>query len=223
MSAEYPPIGPPAQAARVAPGHYRSVRGQLTAGRVGSILVGSSWFVFLIGIVVAAAAGSGGILGGFVVLGCFVFLGGAITEVIGWFGLAGLPGQRAWALAIAILQIVICAWCLVGPFLIAASLRDLAGLVAFSVLLMGARTLLAGIGFLMRRGLAARVAGITFVLATVAWAVFGVGALDGIRGSPGFAAICAGLGTLTQAIAHLATGVYFAENRPIPVDISAFT
>lgn len=202
-------------------GHFRRVRGLLTAGRVGATLAGSAWMVLTLAAL--AGGGGGGLVVGLAVVAVLVYLGGVITEIVGWFGLRGLDGHRGWATTVAILLIIECCWLLVGPLFAAMSFRDATGFgIATGVLVVSRATLLA-VGYWARSGVAARVAAFAFTFAATGWLVLIV-MLAGDRWRfLGVAIAATVVAALCEAIGHFATGAYFAENRPVPVDVSAFT
>ncbi len=215
------PFASPRRPLNLDAGHFRRVRGLLTAGRVGATLAGSAWM--LLTLAALAGGGGGGFVAMFAVLAVLAYLGGIITEIVGWFGLRGLDGHRGWATTVAVLLIVECAWLLLGPLFAALSFRDPTGFgIATGILVVSRATLLA-VGYWARHGAAARVAAFAFTLAAIGWLVLIV-MLAGDRWRWLGVAIAATIvAALCEAIGHFATGAYFAENRPVPVDVSAFT
>lgn len=225
MSTEPPSPGPERRTFPADRGHFRRVRGLLTAGRVGSALTGSAWMVLTLGMLLGGTGSGtgGGIFVAFLILAVFVYLGGVITEVVGWFGLRGLEGHRGWATAVAVFYILECSWALVGPAFLIAAFRDPAPVLIATLLLVTSRAALIAIGFWMRRGAAARVAASAFSVAAIAWVILFIAAAADSHRATGAAIASAITAALCEGVGHFATGAYFIEKRPIPVDVSAFT
>jgi hypothetical protein len=172
---------------------------------------------------VLAGGAGGAVVVMFAILAVLVYLGGVITEIVGWFGLRGLDGHRGWATAVAVLLIIECSWMLVGPAFFAAALEEPIGFAVGTCLLLTARATLMAVGFWVHRGVAARVAAAAFSLAAIGWLVLVVAVADGKFRLLGAAIAAAIIAALCEGIGHFATGAYFGEKRPIPVDVSAFT
>lgn len=201
--------------------HLRSVRGLLTAGRVGATLAGSAWTLLAL-----SSLGWGSWAGLEVVLvpvGMLVCLGGVITEIVGWFGLRGLEGHRGWATSVAVLFLVECTWAFVFPILLVVSGPNPIGLIPLTMALVGPRCVVLAVGFWARRGIAVRVAASAYSLAALCWVAFAVASLENSLSLSGVGVVAFLVGTLCEAVGHFATGAYFIENRHVAVDIRAFT
>lgn len=123
MSAAFPNPSPgPDPAARPRPMRTQQARGLLTTGIVGGWLTASAWaiatLVILFAVFAAAKTEMGGFdfafgAGMFVLLALFVWLGGMVCTIVGWFGMATL--HRGMGRLMAWLSIVVTALAVIVP------------------------------------------------------------------------------------------------------------